>query len=916
MRRKLAYIILTSALLLGVGSIIGASIVKMDTDVSYGAGKDLYFRISNKDSTLTGLTPEEYITDDNYVGVDDVASVMEDRLQTWGVNASVAKEGYDTIKVSIRAQGADDTEYGYIENYLAFSGQNITLGVGTTDADVLKNAPADASYLDNAMFEDQTASITYVSNVPVVTIPVNKTGKDGLFDKLISYCTSNTKAANSSEGTSATNCYLVLWNNFREGDNYSFATDSSSANYDANMTKRLFFGENASNAWYVDKSNSDNDYKQFQIIPNSEAIKNGSYDSSKAGAAYKAAFYYMNILNASSYRDLGEGYDVTFAYATDIAASTENLITAGDWHLSTNLGATLLASLAALAIGAFALALFYHYGALAVLSNVAIAVEGAILLFAYFSAQFGIGALIGLLLAALVTAFGGIYYFAKMKEELYQGRNPKKAHSEAIKKALWPTLDVGIIAIIVGLCVYVWVPSVVGKLGLMLVLGSFFGTAANILLLRLEGWLLANDSSTDAKFDSLYFVDKGKVPDAIKEEKQTFFGPYANKDFQKRKTLVAIIGGALVVASIVGASLFIALNASSYNYADTYSDTTSISLEYRVDNGTSETLLMYTKDQVENDYLPLITYHVVSNGQTTSTALSQLYGDIVLEQETLYSTTDLKKYDVYYFDIPLNENIPLTEGDDGSFYFTVTGTKTITAYNLQEALTAANESYKGLTAEGNLVQYEAGIPTLGEVYLGLGVGMIFVFAYLLLRFKPSRAIAATVISMAAGLLVVGFFSLTRLAVSPLVSSGAIVATLLAVFLCLILLNKDHEINKESRERDKSTLAFRNLCLKQANGQAAGDLVIFGLIASGCLIFYVGFAPSAYFYVFLGALVGLALAIPLVLVLLEPFTVALTKLFSQIHFSFNNYHHRDAGNPTGGKKKSAEPEEAVFIGIND
>jgi hypothetical protein len=45
-------------------------------------------------------------------------------------------------------------------------------------------------------------------------------------------------------------------------------------------------------------------------------------------------------------------------------------------------------------------------------------------------------------------------------------------------------------------------------------------------------------------------------------------------------------------------------------------------------------------------------------------------------------------------------------------------------------------------------------------------------------------------------------------------------------------------------------------------------------------------------------------------------VALTKLFSQIHFSFNNYHHRDAGNPTGGKKKSAEPEEAVFIGIND
>jgi hypothetical protein len=45
-------------------------------------------------------------------------------------------------------------------------------------------------------------------------------------------------------------------------------------------------------------------------------------------------------------------------------------------------------------------------------------------------------------------------------------------------------------------------------------------------------------------------------------------------------------------------------------------------------------------------------------------------------------------------------------------------------------------------------------------------------------------------------------------------------------------------------------------------------------------------------------------------------VALTKLFSQIHLSFNKNRHRDSGNPTGGKKKSAEPEEAVFIGIND
>ena len=138
------------------------------------------------------------------------------------------------------------------------------------------------------------------------------------------------------------------------------------------------------------------------------------------------------------------------------------------------------------------LVLFYGLGSLAIISNVALSILASLILFSYFNVQFGVGAIVGLVLVALEAAFGGSYYFSKIKEQLYLGRSLKKAHQEGVKRALWPTIDAGLIGIILGLCVYSFVPDVVGKVGLMLVFGSFFAAVFNLLLLRLEGWFLAN----------------------------------------------------------------------------------------------------------------------------------------------------------------------------------------------------------------------------------------------------------------------------------------------------------------------------------------------------------------------------------------------------------------------------------------
>jgi hypothetical protein len=921
MRRKLAYLILSLSLIFGAAATFGTTLTKIDTDVTYGSGKDMYFRISDEASKefnpYNGVNPGGYITSEKgYAAVDAVATEMENRLKTWGANASVTKEGYDTIKVSIRSQEADATEYNYLENYLAFSGGDITITAGTSVQSIQEEADKTYlgdKYINNAMFKDQTASISYVKNVPVVTIPVNYTGKEGALGQLITFCGNNTKEANSSTGTEAQNCYIVLWANRQEGDSYAAAYSSSSADYDANVAKRIIFGEASANAWY-DATNDDDDYKTFQMIPNSEALTENGYDSKKAGAAYKAAFYYMNMLNASSYKTLmGTGSGalslfVSYAYSVTAEATVESLITAGDWHMTPAFNASLIASIVALAVGIIVLAVYYRMGVFGILSNVAVALMGALLFFAYFHAQFGVGALLGLVLVALVTAFGGIYYFAKVKEGLYQGKSIKKASSDAIRKSLWPTIDGGIVSIVLGLCVYGLISGAVGKLGLILVFGGFFGSVSNILLLRLEGWLLANDNDVELHLDRIYGVDPSKVPNLLKEDKQTYFGPYADKNFQKPALGIGIGAAVLAVASIAAIAAFSVTTGSAYNYADTYADTTSIAIEYRVNKGTSATLLLSDKSSLENNFFPYVSID--------GTSLSKLYGNIDTTTGEIYDSSDEKTYTVYYFNVALNQHYEMT-GKTYTFVYSFSSSPETQTNSFNDGLSYAGSVYGGeaLTVEGQNVVVEAGTPSLASVYIALSIALASLLVYFALRFKPARALAQTLVAGVSGLLVAGFFTLTRIPVTPLVSMGILATTFLAYLIAIFLFGKEHEISKESREKDKLSLSFQLDCLKKANGESAGDLVVYSLLAAGVFIAYWGFVPSVWSYVFLGSFLGFVFAMVLTLVLIQPLVSWIENLLSKVHLNFHPF-KKDGGASGQIKKKSSEPEEAVFIGIND
>ncbi len=907
MRRKLAYILLSAAVLFGGAATIASTITSLDTDVTYGTGRDLYFRISEEGSTTQGVYPEDYINDDGYQAVDAVAEEMEDRLAHWGMEGSVEKEGYNTVKVTIRSQSADETEYGYLQRYLAFSGGNFTLAAGSDNEDLLAEAPSFDSYRNNLMFNGQEADIRYLNGVPVVTIGVNEPGEDGELAQLIDFCEENTTAGDSSAGTEAITTYLTIWTNFQEGDSFKRATDTESEDWDPNMSSRLLFGQNAAQCWW-DDTDDDLDYTRLQIIPNSTAIESGQFDETKAGAAYKAALYYESLLNASSYHDIGAGYDVTFAYSTIVPATVEDLVSSNDWHLVPAMSATLIASICAFLVGAIVSISFYRLSALSILSNGAITLLGTLLLLSYFGAQFGVGTLVGLLLALILSFFGTSYYLNKVKEGLYLGKTAKKAHQEAMKKAFWPILDSSLGSILVGVCIYSLIPGAFSQLGLTLVLGAFLSFLGNLLYVRLLGYILSSSKEASEKVLSSYGADPSKMPERDENGvlilKEGHEGAFAKVNFQKGKIISAVSFAILTLASIVGLATFSSLEGEPYSFGSNYENETVLALEYRVPAANQSTLLASTVQQIREDYLPLISY----NGE----AFDASSWNIVLEETASFDSQEEAYYSVYYFTI----NMPEYFDPNKTYSFTVLGENFT---NLQDAARAAADALVGedLTALAQDVRVTPGLPTFSNAWLGFGVGLAALFAYLLLRYRPSKALASMLLILSSSLLPIGIISLCRIPVTPTITLSAIITGILTFFLLLYPLSKEREIRNESREKDKRSLLFLEETNKKAIAESSFDLFLTAGTGIGALIFYFGLGPTAFELTFLFALVGVILSIIMVLTLYQPLTMLLMKLFAKIRIEFKKDREVDA--PRGNdivRKKSSEPEEAIFIGIND
>ena len=118
---------------------------------------------------------------------------------------------------------------------------------------------------------------------------------------------------------------------------------------------------------------------------------------------------------------------------------------------------------------------------------------------------------------------------------------------------------------------------------------------------------------------------------------------------------------------------------------------------------------------------------------------------------------------------------------------------------------------------------------------------------------------------------------------------------------------------DDKNKDKS-YEHRLEVSKRALGIAMTP--VFATVVLGAYLFvnFFGFGPGVISYLYLACLIGLIITVSLVIFAYIPLSNVFYKAFSNINFEPKIRKGKKSKTPT--KNKSAEPEEAIFIGIND
>ncbi|NCA97341.1 MAG: hypothetical protein EOM77_04080 [Bacteroidia bacterium] len=868
MRRLIAYLTLAVSTIIAIGVGINPVMSKGVNNLDYRDGRQFVYQLFNEDDAQSPIEEED--------AAKDVAATMDSRLKTWGVsNYSVEIDGNDIIRVSLTAK--NDTEYDYLKKYLGFSGQDFS--IATKDEKV--------RLTHDQVFVDSVAYIVYEGYAPYVIIPLSNpsafkalvnSAEEALNPDADEPQNAPSRKADGEETSSEPNVFL--WANWDEGEDFEKAQDDEKV---ANKIVAQFL---SSNIYYDDSDVAESEIKYLSGFADSE----GNYDTSKIQQANNLANYVKNLFNSTAY-----DYEVTNIFTTTIPANVESILTYG---MSVNLSAsrTLIATIVVAVVVGLVLAFFFRIGSIAVITSTAISFFATLAIFVAFGAEFNIAGLIALIFVAAASLLAGVMQLTKFKEEVYRGRNFKKANTESAKAMTLPSIDLAVIMAFVGVLSYIIGGSLVASFGTMLVIGAIAGLVVNLVILRLMLWLVTNTTALQG-VNKVFNIDGKNVPNLLKEEKQTYFGPYQDRNFTKQAKPVAIGVGAFSAVALIMMIVFGALNGSIYNVNAAYEETSKAYITI-----VSDSPVVDGVSYIEDNILA----HVYVDGKLVT------YGDIDHETRDDYDAETTITTTYNYYIVNFDE---LYTGEEDAYFLdgdvqTLDGT-------LEEVLDTYVDTIEG--GEGQVrIKLSANMvtqPSTTYIALGALAGVALAVFYLAFRYRVSRALAALGISAVASFATLGFFVITRIATTPIVALVIPAIALFTLFASLYFLTREKDLLREDRSKEK-TAEVRKAIMVKATALAAGPLFIFGIIMSYFAINYFGFGPASFAALFGGMLLGVALAVLLVVTLLGPTALLVEGLITKIAARIRLPRLRLNKKKAPAKSTSSEPEETIFIGIND
>ena len=900
MRRLWAYILLalTSLILVGVGFV--PLMRNTNANIDYQSGREILFHVESKDETRE-LSEKQ---------LGELADMMSERLQNQNITRyEVDIQGDDTIAVILSQDY--EKQYSNIIQYMEFDGSF-----------ALTNSAGMYALADEFLVENGKASLETYNNYPCITLPVQVDGekyKEVLEGAKGEGAKPETTSSGEGEDAEETNTYyLYLWYGFEE----KLITEETDYSTDSHIIMKFKVSDldDGSDQYFPDSDN-----KLFSAL-NLDTDGDGVASASEKSQAFDTANYYVNLLNASKLEvtdENGGTLDVTIKnFGSNYVDAWIEQTIALNTVATVAFTPTFIALLCALVLVSVLLVYFFRLGAVSVITTTIGSLFAGLAAMILLTAEFTTISIFAFIALAITSLASGIINLCKIKDEAYRGRSLKKANLEAGRKSLLPILDVHVALIVIGVFAYLLGGSAMRTFAAITVLGGVASVILNTLGLKLLLWLVTNATCLQGKY-GVFGIDGSKVPDLISEEKPTYFGQYADKDLTKSKVKMGIAGGTILLATTVAMIVFGIVTGSIYASKNSggndrvYFETTMAETS-QINNTSINDILAKTfvYNDKDGDNLP-------SEEERVSAKSLASYGIAKIDSTgKSYTVTndadeDITHYvTVAYLNGSIDSNLKAyydVNGDGSEIISTAGGDNDVNSiinYAIETKGVLENVATVSLK---KVTSHNVGQPDVLKIAMAALVGAAVSGFYLLLRYRLSRGLISTLLAIATGSVAIGLLSLVHLpVVGGYVAVIGQVAALFSFIMSIIFMNKERELVLEDKTKDKSLENRRNISIK-AVSYSYSALITFAVVAVFVCVNFFGFGSNFTALPFIALIITMLLALVVNPIVIAPLSNVLYGWFSKVNIKRPTKKKKTKSHKT---TKSAEPEEAIFIGIND
>ena len=891
MRRLWAHIVIVFAALVAVFASTPALLKKVTTNSDFRTSRQFTFQLSEREPVAGEADPAKL--DGN--SAKNMAAVMEQRLRTYGVDSYKIAYGGNSEKsdiITISFYAESETKYNNVVNYLTFNGSFAFMNKAA------KGKESEAVVVTESEFRNGNAYLkdASVNEFPTIILPV-KTSSES-WKNLVDYAKDNPDTSEENGGP-----IVYLMRDYLAGDTPQTLEESNK------WSQKVFIPFNYETAF-----DNTNNWFTYQV-GYSDTNGNGLADPDEIRSSFDNANYLLNLFNSEALdfdvtclRGLSVETRVVIPEAVEKITDKAKLV----WN------ATLTAVVAAIAIIALLLVVFYRLGALSSITTTILTVFFAFLFMINAEIEYSVLAIAALVAVAIISLSCGVIYLNKLKEDAYKGHTLKKANTEASKKSLLPIIDINIVGIVVGIMTYLLGGTAFHPFGAILAFGSLVSLLINTFGLKLLMWLPTNTTKLSGKY-GVFGINKENVPNHMAEEKQRFYGAYAEKDFTKRKKPIGIIAGGLFVVALVGLLVGVSIkggivkgDTSKVVGQEIYVTNTYDAKKEETDNKLNKNtlqsdvlekimLLSGYDAEMHEVYTPLKEYVTNVDEYVTFTSSKTVREE---EEDIDYVTT--------YYVLSLKGNIDLSTK---SYYIPLTPADAETlSKTLQYFL--ENTNY-GVSIKNNVTYVTESNIEWTKVLTASAVAVAILTVYLMLRYRLSRGLASIVFPVLGATITLGVLVLLNvIGLSlPLTVIAAIpLMTILSYAFMIPIMNREREMVIDDKSRDVTIEHRKELSIKSL-GIALTPVLASAVLGIYLLINFFGFGVIASSYLYLIAIIGSLITLGFIVVLYMPIANLLYALLKKISIERKP---RERKNKKSNKpvKKSAEPEEAIFIGIND